>query len=180
MFTEIAIIGGFNTTHPTDVEVISLVNNSLSLITRDIPKLPKGLWGLRGTKTPNGDLLLCGGGETWEDKCNEYLLLKDGSDQWKRIGTSRTKRVYHSSVFIDGCLFTSGGTNHEEFSFERGVNEKKDMPIFLYGHSATIFGPGKLLICGGRDKNVSKNNLQVIKTKLMQFFLIPILFKGKK
>ena len=43
MFTEIAIIGGYNCTDPTDVEFISLVNNSLSLITKDIPKLPKGL-----------------------------------------------------------------------------------------------------------------------------------------
>ena len=175
MFTEIAIIGGSDCTDPTDVEVISLVNNSLSLIIRDIPKLPNGLRGLQGTKTPNGDLLLCGGADKWGGNCDEYLLLKDGSDQWKRIGTSQTKRLYHSSVFIDGCLLTSGGfdilpgSNHEEFSFERGVNKKKDMPICLYGHTATIFGPGKLLICGGQEMNVRKNNLQVIKTKLMEF-----------
>ena len=162
------------------------MNNSLFLITKDIPKLPKGLRGLQGTKTPNGDLLLCGGGHSWEDWCNEYLLLKDGSDQWKRIGTSQTKRLYHSSVFIDGCLYTTGGSrdylpflNHEEFSFERGIKEKKDMPIFLYGHTATIFGPGKLLICGGQEMNVRKNNLQVIKTKLMDFNSISFL-KGKK
>ena len=37
----------------------------------------------------------------------------------------------------------------EGFSFDRGVNEKKDMPISLYGHTATIFGPTKILICGG-------------------------------
>ena len=165
-----------NCTDPTDVEVISLVNNSLSLITKDIPKLPKGLRGLQGTKIPNGDLLLCGGGKSWKGKCNEYLLLKDGSDQWERIGTSQTKRLHHSSVFIDGCLFTTGAynirlpfLNHEEFSFEGGVKEKMDMPIFVYGHTATIFSPGKLLICGGRDKNVRKNYLQVIKTKLMDF-----------
>ena len=158
MFTEIAIIGGYYVHNEIakDVAVISLVNNSLSLIIKDIPQLPEGLWGLQGTKTPYGDILLCGGGDGLESKCNEYYRLKNGSDQWKKIGTLQTKRMFHASVFIDGCLFTSGGTkknlpflNHEGFSFDRGVNEKKDMPISLYGHTATIFGPTKILICGG-------------------------------
>ena len=158
MFTEIAIIGGYYVYNEIakDVEVISLVNNSLSLIIKDIPKLPEGLKGLQGTKTPYGDILLCGGGDGLESKCNEYYLLKNGSDQWKKIGTLQTKRMFHASVFIDGCLFTSGGTNHEEFSFERGVKERKEVPIALYGHTATAFGQGKILIAGGWDMRVSK------------------------
>ena len=121
------------------------------------------LMGLRGAKIPNGDLLLCGGKERYGGTGYEYLLLKNGSNEWKNVGTTKTRRVFHSSVFIDGRLFTSGGhcsylpfSNHEEFSFERGVKEKMDMPILVYGHTATIFGPGKILICGGVDKNVSK------------------------
>ena len=165
----IAVIGGYNGTTLTDIEVISLVKNSVVLVNKDIPNLPKGLSGLRGTRLPTGDLLLCGGGKGPNESIpsNEYLLLQDGSEQWKNVGTTKTAGIYRSSVFIDGCLYTSGGyenqpflhqlyKNHEEFSFERGVNEKKEMPIPLYGHTATIFGHGKILIAGGCNMNVSK------------------------
>ena len=162
IFTDIAIIGGYNSTELTDVEVISLVKNSVFLDNKDIPYLPKGLSGLRGTQLPSGSLLICGGGQG-PNKNSEYLFLKDCSDQWKNVGTTKTARIFHSSVFIDGCLYTSGGygsnqrfINHEEFSFERGVKERKEVPIALYGHTATAFGQGKILIAGGWDMHVSK------------------------
>ena len=78
-------------------------------------------------------------------------------------------REGHSSVFIDGSLFTTGGTNssnvsslnisylsnHEEFSIEGGLKDRKEMPIALSGHTATAIGKHTILICGGMAK-VSK------------------------
>ena len=142
-------------------------------MTKAIPNLPMGLTGLQGTQIPNGDLLLFCGRYSPEDirygRCHEYLLLKDGYDQWKTVGTMKTGRTKHSLVFMDGYLFTSGGFGassicsthtayhvHEESLFQRDVKEKKDMPKSLYGHTATIFGPQKILISGGRDANVSR------------------------
>ena len=90
---------------------------------------------------------------------------KDGSNQWKRVGTIMKRPKYgHSSVFIDGSLFTSDGhtdrfsilSNHEEFSITRGIKERKEMPIALSDHTATVFGKDTILICGGLDSEVSK------------------------
>ena len=77
-------------------------------------------------------------------------------------------RHQYASVLIDGCLFTTGGidlldeynwyddrksiiTSHlEKFSFPGGVEKKKNMPIALTCHTATMFGKNKMLICGGQ------------------------------
>ena len=126
---------------------------------------------------PSGDLLLCGGGQR-PNKSDEYLFLKDCSDQWKNVGSTKTARIYHSSVFIDGCLYTSGGyeynqpfITHEEFSFEKGVKERKEMPIALYGHTATIFGQGKILIAGGCNMYVSKIIYKSLRQKRLNKFI---------
>ena len=70
----------------------------------------------------------------------------------------------HSSVWIDGRLLTTGGrdsswkttSHHEEFSFDGGVKERKEMPIALHGHTATTFDQNKVMICGGINEKVSK------------------------
>ena len=46
-------------------------------------------------------------------------------------------------------------TDNEEFSIEGGVKERKEMPIALNGHTATIFGEHKILISGGECAQVS-------------------------
>ena len=69
----------------------------------------------------------------------------------------------HSSVWIDGRLLTLGGlshntvtSRHEEFSFDEGVKERKDMPIPLKNHTATKFGHHKIIVCGGIAEKVTK------------------------
>ena len=112
-------------------------------------------------RTVNGDLLVCGGINVLSTS-DEYMLFKPGSNQWKKVGTMRRARYLHASVCFDGDLFTVGGkdsfrtaiSHHEQFSFEGGVMDKKQLPIALYGHTATIFDYHKMLICGGRDRMV--------------------------
>ena len=66
-------------------------------------------------------------------------------------------RHQYASVLINGRLFTTGGidsfgdytSNLEKFSFAGGVEEKKNMPIALTCHTATMFGKHKMLVCGG-------------------------------
>ena len=125
------------------------------------------------------DLVVCGG-DTGSSLSDEYLHYEDGSNHWTNVGTMKKARFSHSSVCIDGCLFTTGGcepllnvendldnvdvfspgrwlddeewkttSHHEVFSTEGGVKEKREMPIPLSGHTATIFGPHKIIVCGG-------------------------------
>ena len=123
------------------------------------------MFGLQGAKLPNGDLLVCGGNNVLRRTSAEYMLFKQGSNQWKKVGTMKRARWLHSSVCFDGDLFTIGGkdsfntriiSHHEQFSFEGGTKDKKELPIALYGHTATIFDYHKMLICGGRDDLVGK------------------------
>lgn len=44
----------------------------------------------------------------------------------------------------------------EQFSFESGTKDRKELPIALYGHTATVFNDHKMLICGGCDNRVRK------------------------
>ena len=145
--------------------MISIKDNSLFHIDTNTPSLPNGMFGLQGAKLPNGDLLVCGGNNgIMEITSDEYLLFKPGSNQWKKVGTMKRARWLHASVCFDGDLFTVGGkdsfcaaiSHHEQFSFEGGVMDKKQLPIALYGHTATIFDYHKMLICGGRDRMVGK------------------------
>ena len=128
-----------------------------------IPSLPKGLSRLGGAQLPNGDLLISGGGGG--AGCNyEYLHYRDGSNQWKSVGTMKWARAGHSSVSIDGKLLTTGGfdssanfvSNLEEFSIKNGVKKRTMMPIKLHSHAATVFGKHTMLISGGNDNKVNK------------------------
>ena len=143
--------------------MISIQKDSISRINSSIPSLPKVLWGLRGTQLPNGDLLVCGG--VTGMGISEYRHYKEGSNQWTKVGTMKGARSLHSSVWIDGRLLVTGGVNssnkktsyHEEFSFDGGVKERKELPIALYSHTATIFGQNGMIVSGGfNERNVSK------------------------
>ena len=138
----------------------------MSHINSSISPLPKATLGLRGTQLPDGNLVVCGGSSA-SVKSDDYFHYKDGSNQWIQIGTMERARSAHSSVYMDGFLFTIGGldssgdptkplAHHEEFSIHGGVKERKTMPIALLDHTATVFSPHKMLVCGGWDEYVSK------------------------
>ena len=167
LLTEIAIIGGRKIVDEndrciiigrlSDVEMISINKDSISHINSSIPSLPYEPKVLSGAQLPNGDLVLSGG----SGFCNEYLYYKEGSHKWTKIGSMKKARSEHSSVWMDGRLFTTGGrdyswksiSHHEEFSFDGGVKERKEMPTALYGHTSTIFDENKIIVCGGYDGN---------------------------
>ena len=160
LLTEIAIIGGQKRKCSANVEVISINKDSISHINSSIPSLPYEPYELSGAQLPNGDLLLSGG-RTGSVHCNEYLYYKQGSHKWTKIGSMKKARSEHSSVWMDGRLFTTGGkdyswksiSHHEEFSFDGGVKERKEMPTALCGHTSTIFDENKIIVCGGYDGN---------------------------
>ena len=138
----------------------------MSQINSDIPSIPKGLVGLSGTQLPNGDLIISGVCYNTETGYNVgYYHYKNGSNKWKKVGTMKRVREGHSSVFIDGSLFTVGGSNwssnisylsnHEEFLIEGGLKDRKELPIALSDHTATLFGKHTILVCGGMSE-VSK------------------------
>ena len=92
---------------------------------------------------------------------DEYLLFADGFVQWTNVGHMKRRKNWNTSVLVNGCLFTTGGFKrkyslHEKFSFQKGVKHKKEMPIALEGHTATILSKHKYLICGGVDRKVIK------------------------
>ena len=151
-----------------DVEVISMLKGSMSLINLGIPSLPRHLKRLGGAQLPNGDLLISGGAMSktsgWND---EYFHYKEGSNQWEKVGTMKRARLGHSSVLIDGNLLTAGGcdwldssakllSNHEEFSINGGEKERTNMPIALTHHAAAVFGKHTILISGGLDAKVDE------------------------
>jgi len=151
------------------VEVISIINNSVSLVDKSIPLLPQGLKCLSGVQLSNGDLLLSGGRSEYETS-NDYLHFKIGTNRWEKVG-SISSIWNHSSVLLEDCMFTTGGyyssdsddeygqwygtasdcdfSLNEKFSIEDGVKDKKRMPIELSGHTATKFGQHKMIVCGG-------------------------------
>ena len=128
---------------------------------------------LGGTQLPNGDLLVYGFSR-FERRSYSIMFYhyQAESNKWRKIeplwGVSRSG---HSSVFIDGQMFSMGGdqttnacyapedyrsTHHEAFSIEGRVKQRKKMPIGIAFHTATIFGENRMLISGGSIKQVSK------------------------
>ena len=140
--------------------MISINKDSISHINSSIPSLPKGYRRLSGAQLPNRDLVICGrDGISYTN--NHYLHYKEGSNEWKKVGTMKKAKFRHSSVWIDGRLLTTGesrkGTSYlEEFSFNGGVKIRKNMPIPLKFHTATIFDRNRIIVCGGLDRRVSQ------------------------
>ena len=164
-FLEIAIIGGYNGRQLDNIEVISIVKDSISHIKPDIPSLPKSFLGFGGTRLPNGDLLLSEGFVDSYVDSDKYLQYKAGSEMWTKAGTMSRARYRHSSVFMDGYLLTTGGldttfnalTLHEQFSLNEGVKKRNNMPIGLCNHTATVLRQHKMLVCGGSDNGSVSN-----------------------
>ena len=149
-----------------DVEVVSIKKDSISIINSTIQSLPKRLTQLRGTQLPNHDLLVSGGCPFTGPDCNdEYLRFSQDSNQWKKVGTMKKARRLHSSVLLNGCLYSTGGydlsnkitSHHEILNLDGRVEEKKELPIQLWGHTANKLNENQYMVCGGWDKNVSKN-----------------------
>ena len=127
--------------------------------------------GSQFTQLPNGEWLASGGIIDGARISDEYMLFKQGRNQWTKVGNMKRARWHHASVYIDGVLLTTGGldsppssriftllssliSHHEHFSFDGGVRKRKELPIALYRHTATMFGNHKMLISGGRDIKV--------------------------
>ena len=148
--------------------MLSIQTNSISQIDpanhSSITPLPKGLGWLRGTQLPSRDLLISDGC-TGVLSSNEYLLYERKAKKWKKVGTMKNARDAHSSVFLNGCLFTCGGVITSGFlispsSFHEGFTEKfprkkKELPIPLAYHTATNLNENQFLVVGGWDQNVS-------------------------
>ena len=156
-FSDIAIIGGYNNGDMLDdVEVISIKKNSILRTNTFVPSLPKRLVGLRGTQLPNHDLLVSGG-DTGTGVNDEYLRFNHASSLWKKVGTMQNARYSHSSVLLNGCLYSCGGfyspikatSHHEAFSLDGGVNEKRELPIALSNHSANKLNESQYMVIGG-------------------------------
>ena len=144
-----------------DVEVISIVNDSVSYSDKVIPSLPKDLFVDRGARFSNGDLIC----EGFPENGVEYWRLKDGSNQWKNVGKSRDIETRWNSTFlIDRCfvsmdnLCSSSNTFSRHEMFTKQYFDKKEEFYYTimphnYGHTATLFGQHKMFICGGFYSN---------------------------
>ena len=75
-------------------------------------------------------------------------------------------RYAHSSVLLNGCLYSCGGvdssnnqtSHHEVLNLDGRVEEKKELPIALWGHTANKLNDNQYIVIGGYDStNVSKN-----------------------
>ena len=188
--SDIAIIGGNDMVYYSekDVEVISIKYDSMSLVNTTFRPLPMTLKGLRGTQLPNNDLLVSGGSIMVIDQhisyltevsgiSDTYLLYNHASKQWKEVGKMKMSRFNHSSVLLNGCVFSCGGdrsyssrpdllrpdkhqktSSHEVISLDGIVKERKELPIALSHHTANKINETEYMICGGYDANVSKTS----------------------
>ena len=196
MFTDVAVIGGFHGNYLKDVELILLRSESICLEKESIPLLPIGLCVLGGVQLPNGDLLVCGGNtvkEGWEYcegieakdgwKNDDYLILRKMNKEWSSIGKMLEPRSNHSSIFINGSVFSCGGkdsgknifAHHEEFKLGVSINVRKELPLKLVGHIVEDLGSSNYILIGGLDKNVGKNTY--IMQKHESIFIYTILFR---
>ena len=158
IFSDFAIIGGYNNGDILDdAEVVSMKMDSVLLTTTTVvPLLPKGLVGLRGSQLPNHDLLVSGG-DTGTVVNDEYLRFNHSSNQWKKVGTMQNARYSHSSVLLNGYLYSCGGfysprfasSHHEAFSLDGEVNEKRELPIALSNHTANKLNDSQYMVSGG-------------------------------
>ena len=116
--------------------------------------------------------------------CNdEYLLYKEDSTSWIKIGKMMKRRSRHSSVIVGNKMYSCGGYDstsdvvsyHEEFSYslmgdlDQGVTEKKELPIALRAHTATVLDESRFIVCGGDNrKNVRKKYQNIKKDQIFK------------
>ena len=151
-----------------DVEVVSIKKDSISIINSTIPSLPKRLGYLRGTQLLNQDLLVSGG-SIESDRNDEYLRFSKDSNQWKKVGTMKMARSSHSSVLLNGCLYSCGGlessyatiSHHEVLKFDGRIEEKKELPIALYSHTANKLNENQYMVIGGWESESKSHCMNV-------------------
>ena len=75
------------------------------------------------------------------------------------MGNMLWLRTNHSSVFMNGSIFSCGGIDlstqehHEEFRLEdKIVKERKRLPIKLLHHSATEIDQRRYMVMGGKTQ----------------------------
>ena len=177
----------------------------MSLVNTTFPPLPTTFEGMRGSPLPNNNLLVSGGYiktidqeirdlvstfscqprrqmEVFPKKCipDTYLLYNHASKQWKEVGKMKMARCNHSSVLLNGFVFSCGGdrsyrlsvsscygippdkpqkiSSHEVFSLDGIVKERKELPIALSYHTANKINETQYMICGGYGAKVSKTS----------------------
>ena len=156
-----------------DIEVVSIKKDSISIINTTIPSLPKGLRMLRGTQLLNQDLLVLGGYDENDVENDEYLRFDQSSSQWKKIGTRKMATVSHSSVLLNGCLYSCGGyypsdkitSHHEVLNLNGRVEEKKELPIALADHTANKLNEYQYMVIGGHDETYVSKEFWIIKNR---------------
>ena len=177
--TDIAVIGG---RYQQDVEVISFHKDSIHLTNKTLPSLTVGARSIQGAQLPNGDLLLAHGGWTGSFCNDEYLLYKKDSNSWIKFGKMMKGRSRHSSVIVGNKMYSCGGydsisdvlSHHEEFSFslmgERDQSGivRKELPIALRAHTATILDESRIIVCGGDDRKNVRKSIKLLKRPNIQ------------
>ena len=141
-----------------DIEVLQVGQKFVTRIGWQIPDLPLELHGFQATIS-NGKLLLCGGRQSTLAYNYQYLILKKGEQTWLSIGSMLKPRAHHSSIAMNGSIFSCGGLephsiipfeHHEEFRLEdKIVRERKELPIKLRHHSATGLDQNRYMVIGG-------------------------------
>ena len=154
-----------------DIEVLELRKKFVTRIGLKIPDLPLELHGFRflafDFAISNGKLLLCGGRQSTLTYNYQYLILKKGEQTWSSMGSMLKPRAFHSSIVLNGSIFSCGGIephsispfdHHEEFPLEdKNVRERKKLPSKLRFHSATEIDQNRYMVIGGKGQvGVSK------------------------
>ena len=123
--------------------MISILKDAISQINSVIPSLPTALGRLAGAQLPNCDLMISGGCDNTDSGYNDgHYHYKKGSNLWQKVGTMNAAREGHSSVFIDGSLFTTGGyfeSNFEASYFQRGPHHLSIHEEFCIKNGMKLF-----------------------------------------
>ena len=155
-----------------------------------VPNVPESLEYFQGVQSPHGMILIYEGEE--DDKGNEnfeydytfrasfrsdnrartsrkkkvgrYLILRKGEQKWSSLGRMLQPTSYHSSVFMNGSIFSCGGfvdyeanVQHEEFRIDDKIMvKKKPLPVALHGHTAEQIDKIRYMVIGGQPHSASK------------------------
>ena len=93
----------------------------------------------------------------------QYLILRKGEQKWSSLGRMLQPTSYHSSVFMNGSIFSCGGfvdyeanVQHEEFRIDdKIVVKKKPLPVALHGHTAEQIDKIRYMVIGGQPHSAS-------------------------
>ena len=144
-----------------NIEVLQLRQKLVTRIDWQIPDMPVQSYGFQATQISNSNLILCGGINNYTTSLYnyEYFILEKGERKWSSAGSMLKPKAFHSSVFMNGSIFSCGGIEplgiishgcHEEFRLEdKIVRERKKLPIKLQYHSATEIDQNRYMVVGG-------------------------------